>query len=253
MTIADKLTYLANTKTQIKNAIVAKGVEVADTDPFRSYAEKIAAITGGGGGSATVNKSNFVLMGSPTYENGTLKDLTVANYGLIPSLTLQSGSWEFEVGFKTGSDVSGEQYILATRRGWDTTVGANRYGVGVALYNGQFNFFVGGASSWYVDQLTGSPQANTLYKMKLTHDGSGTYTGYLATDGGEYEQVLQQSSSQLGDVTFVDNLLGCYAYSGGLKSSFKGEIYPKDIVFRNNGEVIYQCVTTSTVADGDWV
>lgn len=40
MTIADKLTYLANTKTQIKNAIVAKGVEVADTDPFRSYAER---------------------------------------------------------------------------------------------------------------------------------------------------------------------------------------------------------------------
>lgn len=253
MTIADKLTYLANTKTQIKNAIVAKGVEVADTDPFRSYAEKIAAITGGGGGSATVNKSNFVLMGNPTYENGTLKDITAADYGLIPSLTLQSGSWEFEVGFKTGSDVSGEQYILATRRGWDTATSNNRYGIGVALYDGQFNFFVGGPSSWYVDVLYDTPQANTNYKMKLVHNGSGEYTGYIATNGGEYVQLFQQNSSQIGDVTFVDNLIGCYAYSGGLKSAFKGEIYPKDFVFRNNGEVIYQCVTTSTVADGDWV
>lgn len=49
-TISDKLAYLANTKSAIKAAIVAKGVSVADTDTFRAFAEKIAAIEGGGGG-----------------------------------------------------------------------------------------------------------------------------------------------------------------------------------------------------------
>lgn len=39
--IADKLEYLNNTKTAIKNALVSKGVDVADTDTFRSYADKI--------------------------------------------------------------------------------------------------------------------------------------------------------------------------------------------------------------------
>ena len=43
MTIAKKLTYLAATKTAIKEAIEAKGVTVGDI-PFRKYAEKIAKI-----------------------------------------------------------------------------------------------------------------------------------------------------------------------------------------------------------------
>lgn len=46
-TIAEQLTSLANTKTAIKDAIVAKGVAVADTDPFSAYASKIGAISGG--------------------------------------------------------------------------------------------------------------------------------------------------------------------------------------------------------------
>lgn len=48
-TIADKLTYLSNTKTAIRNAIAAKGVQVSDSDTFRSYADKISSITGGTG------------------------------------------------------------------------------------------------------------------------------------------------------------------------------------------------------------
>ena len=50
-TIAEQLTSLANTKTAIKDAIVAKGVAVADTDPFSAYAGKIGQISGCGGGS----------------------------------------------------------------------------------------------------------------------------------------------------------------------------------------------------------
>lgn len=51
-TTTDKLNHLIATKEAIKKAIVAKGVSVADTDTFRSYADKIASIEAGGGGSA---------------------------------------------------------------------------------------------------------------------------------------------------------------------------------------------------------
>lgn len=54
-TIAEQLTSLAETKTAIKDAIVAKGVTVADTDTFRSYADKI------GGIGETVEKTKFGL------------------------------------------------------------------------------------------------------------------------------------------------------------------------------------------------
>nr|DAO33993.1 MAG TPA: hypothetical protein [Bacteriophage sp.] len=54
-TISDKLTYLEGTKSAIKDAIVAKGVAVSDSDTFRSYADKIGQISGGGGGKINLN------------------------------------------------------------------------------------------------------------------------------------------------------------------------------------------------------
>ena len=50
MSIENKLTYLESTKGAIKQAIVDKGVSVGDSDTFRSYAEKIGQIQGGGSG-----------------------------------------------------------------------------------------------------------------------------------------------------------------------------------------------------------
>ena len=45
MATADKLSYLQGTKEAIKAAIINHGVSVADTDTFRSYADKIRAIS----------------------------------------------------------------------------------------------------------------------------------------------------------------------------------------------------------------
>lgn len=43
-TTTEKLTYLQGTKDAIKNAIVAKGVEVPEGTTFRGYAEKVGEI-----------------------------------------------------------------------------------------------------------------------------------------------------------------------------------------------------------------
>ena len=48
-TTTEKLTYLQGTKDAIKNAIVAKGVEVPEGTTFRGYAEKVGEIKSGGG------------------------------------------------------------------------------------------------------------------------------------------------------------------------------------------------------------
>ena len=55
-TIAEQLTSLANTKTAIKDAIVAKGVTVADDTPFSGYAAKIGEIQAGGGGGTPTDE-----------------------------------------------------------------------------------------------------------------------------------------------------------------------------------------------------
>ena len=64
-----KLEYLEDTKTAIKNAIVEKGVEVSDSDTFRSYAEKISTITSGGSSGET----NY--LGRIVTEDGVLQYL----------------------------------------------------------------------------------------------------------------------------------------------------------------------------------
>ena len=53
-TTAEKLAYLADTKTDIKNAIVAKGVDVPEGTTFRQYAEKIGDIVSSGGGNKPI-------------------------------------------------------------------------------------------------------------------------------------------------------------------------------------------------------
>ena len=47
-TSADKFEYLLETKAQIKEAIRERGVNVKDTDTFRSYANKVLQISGSG-------------------------------------------------------------------------------------------------------------------------------------------------------------------------------------------------------------
>lgn len=74
-TISDKLTYLEGTKSAIKDAIVAKGVAVSDSDTFRSYADKIGQISGGGGGKVNLNDYGLTLalsnMSQEQYDNVT--------------------------------------------------------------------------------------------------------------------------------------------------------------------------------------
>jgi hypothetical protein len=61
MTLADKLRAVKEAKEAIKNAIIKKGVEVLDTDTFRSYADKIESIIAGGGGGEEAEKQGLPL------------------------------------------------------------------------------------------------------------------------------------------------------------------------------------------------
>lgn len=92
MATVDKLNYLLETKEEIKAAIVAKGVSVADTDTFRGYANKIAAIETG---SETIDSNEDELLTASSdfisYENDritTLRAHGLSNYELLESVSL---------------------------------------------------------------------------------------------------------------------------------------------------------------------
>ena len=60
MSIADKLKSLKEAKQAIRDAIIKKGIEVLDTDSFKSYADKIESIVSGGGSGEVVSKTQNI-------------------------------------------------------------------------------------------------------------------------------------------------------------------------------------------------
>lgn len=118
-TIAEKLTYLNDTKTAIKNAVVAKGVSVSDTDTFRSYADKIGQIESGGGAPATkfgctidnllgdVDANGALVLPAPT----TLPTLNLAGVKTVNSRAL---SYRFYNIPKVGEFVADDLESIST-------------------------------------------------------------------------------------------------------------------------------------------
>lgn len=83
--VADKLSKLMETKSAIKSAITAKGVTISDSDPFSSYAGKIAQIESGGSGE---DNSTGLIEG--TIKNYTGDAIKVRDYAFYHSESLES-------------------------------------------------------------------------------------------------------------------------------------------------------------------
>ena len=94
-TTADKLNYLNGTKDAIKQAIIDKGVTVSDSDTFRSYAEKIGDISGGGSCPVTLTTSapTSLILNSNLIKTLDLSDVDASNVSggslYSPSISFQ--------------------------------------------------------------------------------------------------------------------------------------------------------------------
>lgn len=94
MATADKLQKLLETKEQIRQSIIDKGVEVGEDVVFADYSNKIAAIESGGGGSLTKEQSDIINAWNQRTINGTSLESLYSNYyknssGNVVDLDLQ--------------------------------------------------------------------------------------------------------------------------------------------------------------------
>lgn len=90
--ISDKLQYLAETKEVIKAAIKNKGVAVTDSDRFRTYADRIAAIRS----AATPNDVNFYdYDGVCLYSYSASEFLSLSDFPPPPYCEDREAVWNF--------------------------------------------------------------------------------------------------------------------------------------------------------------
>lgn len=77
-TLANKLQYLVDTKSEIRKAIVAKNITVESSTPFRNYADKISEIIGGDVEKYFIYKSGNELDGHnfTIYQKGSASQKT---------------------------------------------------------------------------------------------------------------------------------------------------------------------------------
>ena len=76
-TLKEKLDYLEETKLQIKQAIIEKGIEVNDKDTFRSYVDKIREI----------KSSEFIMPQGMKFKDSTMTEIPMMNTNNITDMT----------------------------------------------------------------------------------------------------------------------------------------------------------------------
>ena len=173
-----KLAYLQGTKDAIKNAIIAKGQAVSDTDTFRSYADKIAAISGGG-------QNDTILL-----EEQELSFTLNSNYGVYSAIAPMStnalvigetyrvkwGEDEFTCVAMDGSSVMSGAVFIGNGSGW-----------GLSGNNEPF-LIVGVPSAQYADviSLTDAEPTTRIVKVWQEHASVDlVYVTFKTHDGAK--------------------------------------------------------------------
>lgn len=174
-TTAEKLAYLADTKTDIKNAIVEKGVEVPEGSTFRQLAQLINNITTGLSdedlAKADATQST-VFSGKKFYaKNGTLKTGTALSQSVnVTSLNMFSGTTAYN---QQGVRITGAP-LPTNVTAADIAAGKKAYTSAGVLLNGTGTLISGTAYKVYTGKLL--YVNSTLYLDNIAF-------GFVGSDG----------------------------------------------------------------------
>lgn len=238
MGINNKLTYLNDTKTAIKKAIIDKGVDVLDTDTFRSYAEKIGQIEGGGSGGsggevieAIVDESVLPIeadkkvvvadIQATGQGAGALMPFDIVPYnatsGSVYTLLQLRGEYSLHVNV---NDSSGPAHIGYKKVGdrWEgkfftnTISGVNKPNDSFnLLYDSSYNGYFGGSSGKYWNPIKERVEAITFDKPLTPSSVSNVTTRYFLTYDSKYLWAVHLNVGSTNQSNAKKGLICLYA------------------------------------------
>ena len=229
-TLADKLQYLKGTKDAIMNAIIEKGVEITSSDTFRSYADKIAQISG----SKATNVITENVSVRPTVRDVMKTKTRINAYSLVTSsnvtigsdvsiqgdLATFSGSQEKNLInlnmdyflHKSGNTFSNSLYLkvkYVNNNSYNPCFGiySNGGGNGVWFYNGRIGLTYSAndehafaptpdANGYVYVKLTADQPSIQDYRLTVTVHNNGSYT-----DAGTFlGYITNLSTASIADI-----------------------------------------------------
>lgn len=202
-TTADKLAYLNDTKTAIKNAIIAKGVAMPDGTTFRQYAEKISDIIdvpdlsnpGAAGdlrsGKQLVGADGGIITGTLAEVTQATPSISVSSGGLITAKATQSGGI-VAAGSKSATQqltTQGEKTVTPGTT-TQTAVAAGRYTTGDVQVAGDANLvaenIAEGVSIFGVTGTHSGGATCTVHCVEISYD----LVLYYISASGDYERAV---------------------------------------------------------------
>lgn len=198
--IQDKLNYLSNTKEAIKQAIITKGVDVTDSDTFRSYADKIDSIqTGGGGGG------EYELPSHLTQIEYIQQDAGVSSSGYpipyIPNMNTRL-EMKFAIVGWSSSSTSNHRQVFG---GYTGNSGDNIFGLVATKNDNKLTPTYGTVLENRKYAKLGTPALNTDYTLIMT-------TSKVTLNNIDYEYEYLETADPLPNTWVADNPL--YIFPG---------------------------------------
>lgn len=187
-TITDKGAYLVQTKQAIKQALIDKGIEVSNSDTFRSYASKISEIKTGG---ETLRIDGKYVCRVFDYNGIILKEerLNTGDVFTMPDLPQHKGL--ITQGWSSPVDIINNQVVVDDRDlifgvTYTTESGLSEFDIEVTQATGlRFGIGISGTKDW------GDGVVDT--QAYHTYENYGKYTikasGYIFSDGLIYALV----------------------------------------------------------------
>lgn len=192
-TLKEKLEHINETKSLIKNAIISKGQAVADTDTFRSYADKISAIIGGGLSEedyATCLELSKEILLPPEPEYELLSYVRNPGQSYIDTGINPYGK-KIKVEFKFGPIVGFTGHTKGLFGGFSSSEGYNLF------------TFYHDLSSWNFYAKSGAPLVRNItngYSIGYTGD---EFEGYIEVgDTYSYRFIINNPSNNMNNVVY---------------------------------------------------
>lgn len=193
----EKLDYLEETKALIREAIVEKGVDVSESDSFRSYAEKIEEITTGGG-------SGEIPRGTPL----TRDDFPLSNAVKERRIKAPFTFYDYD-GTVLGQYTKAEIDAMTSEDDFPTPIGSSEYPLTFVGWNWTldelkaepYGINVGAIYAHILDDGTQSPLSIFMnVTEEVTLQFYNTYSNYIAIKNrstGEFVVPYTNSNSSL--------------------------------------------------------